>query len=321
MPDPSLYEAVLQLKIPVGNGCSRFAANKFLFRALPSNEHESYLLHLQFPYFLKEGSANPDEEVRLVAKYMSLFCAKPVYIKGSASKGLEHALLKQPPGFSYDVKLDEQNLKDFDTVLTRVSNLDSDLAHQFFRACNSFSVALEFLYTDPTLASLLLVVAAECLSSQDAILDPSEYPKEGKTCERYCQFVRMYATDEACLTTMADSDIGTELLKTAYFAHRSAFLHGGREVSAAVSIADKAGRDYFRHSDYEGKQRRTPSNTWLLVVTRSAILNSILNLDSRYSATESSIEAISREKAKIKVVASRDIKAGEAVNLLEMDID
>jgi hypothetical protein len=44
-----------------------------------------------------------------------------------------------------------------------------------------------------------------------------------------------------------DEKLFTDLLKTVYYSHRSALVHGGREVSDVSLLADKAGSSYFKH--------------------------------------------------------------------------
>lgn len=48
------------------------------------------------------------------------------------------------------------------------------------------------------------------------------------------------------------------LLKEVYYAaHRSSFVHGGREVSPASLMADSIGSSYLKHV-VEGREVRTP---------------------------------------------------------------
>jgi hypothetical protein len=121
------------------------------------------------------------------------------------------------------------------------------------------------------LAFLLLVTSIECLSSQEEVIPNSELNKSGKSTERFCRVITAFCRDVS-KHYPSDGDEGfIRHLKTIYYVHRSGFVHSGKEVSIASSVADKAGFPAITHFE-DGKEISTPGLKWFFGVVRDTLL-------------------------------------------------
>ena len=194
----------------------------------------------------------------------------------------------------------------------RLLSLPSDLCRQFVRACHTYSFSLRLVSADPAFAFFLLVVAAECLSSQKGVIPVSEVPK-GKSGDRFCLFLTRFGGSEPDLPDATLRD----LLKTAY-RNRSAFAHEWREISVAQLIADSQGRPYMPHWP-DGRKGLAPGLTWFAERVRGALLGYL-----RSAAVQPERELIAdlaRERGVLKLKFKRDIRAGQPILLSDVDLD
>ncbi len=158
-----------------------------------------------------------------------------------------------------------------DTYVTHLFTLGSELTKQFARACNAYSLAIASVELDTSLSFLLLVTALECISTQEAFCPNSTLDKSKKSTERYCRLVQNYC-DEVNELYPSDAEPGfIRDLKTVYYSHRSGFVHGGKEVSVASKIADRAGLNSVGHI-VDGKEIVTPGLKWFFQVTRRTLI-------------------------------------------------
>ena len=199
--------------------------------------------------------------------------------------------------------------------LARVLCLPSDLARQVARACRAYRTAIEFIPSDPTFAFFLLVVAVECLSSQKAIIAASGV-KGDKKCERFCLFIERFARGGGS-GDEGDAALFHSLLKSVYYAHRSAFVHGGKEVPFASLMADNVGSSYFKHVD-GGKEVKTPGLDWFAGTTRAAVLGYIGSIQT-VEADPGLLARLAQEKAVVQLKMKRDLRAGQAVTYEDID--
>lgn len=207
----------------------------------------------------------------------------------------------------------------FQKQMSSICSLPDDLARQFLRAAHSYSFALEFIPSDPTFAFFLLVVAAECLSCQDAVIPNAELDRDRCKCERFCRFLTSMVP--AAVRTPDETDVAlfTQLLKTAYYSHRSAFVHGGSEVSDAALLADKAGSSYMKHM-INGKEVKTPGLNWFARVVRLALLGCLDHLSPVLPMVdEHRLARLSFEKAGLQVKAKRGVTAGQIVTFDDIE--
>lgn len=198
-------------------------------------------------------------------------------------------------------------------------SLPDDLARQFSRAASTYSFALEFIPTDPTFAFFLLVVVVECLSSQDAVVPYAELHPDKAKCERFCVFVKRMLPDAVKGPDERDEALFTHLLKTIYYSHRSAFVHGGREVSVASLLADKAGSSYLKHL-VDGNETKTPGLAWFAKVVRGSLLGYLDSvLPEALNSDEHRLSRLAFEKAGLQLKVKRDMTAGQQVTFDDIE--
>jgi hypothetical protein len=125
------------------------------------------------------GGCNPEEESNILCSLLSLILE--VRIRRS---GLRLNVADMPAaeegGRLYRRYRGHLDVGNADNYLARGFCLPSDLARQLTRACRAYRTAIEFTPSDPTFAFFLLVVAVECLSSQKALIAPSDVKGDKK---------------------------------------------------------------------------------------------------------------------------------------------
>jgi hypothetical protein len=200
----------------------------------------------------------------------------------------------------------------------RLFGFPEDLGRQFIRAARAYASALDVIAEDHTFAFFLLVVAIECLSSQDGVIPHVELHPEGKTCERFCEFIRRYLPEAVRSDDERNASLLTELLKTAYYAHRSAFVHGGKEVSGAAVMADQIRSSYVKHST-DGPEVKTPGVAWFASVVRYSLLG-FLGAFPPSPHDVTLLARIAAEQGRLKLKPKQNVTAGDVLGV-EDDID
>jgi hypothetical protein len=142
----------------------------------------------------------------------------------------------------------------------------------------------------------------------------SELSPDSKKCERFCHFINSFFPDEIKGEDELNKPLFKELLKTAYYSHRSAFVHGGKEVSIAALMADKFKSSYIKHA-IRGKEEKTPGLGWFAKIIRGTLLG---YLDSLPDPAEDQIDSdllyrLALEKSILNLKARRKIKKGQPV--------
>jgi hypothetical protein len=247
------------------------------------------------------GGSHPEEEASMVARCLSL-CMDARLSKGGIRVNyidVPNLPQRQQQGYPQFYGICDSSA--LGRYLTIFGSLPDDLCRQFSRAASTYSFALEFIPGDPTFAFFLLVVAVECLSSQDAVIPYAEiHPDEAK-CERFCAFLKRMLPDTVKGSDEKDEKLFRELLKAVYYSHRSAFVHGGREVSIAAVLADMAGSSYLKHL-MDGKEKKTPGLAWFAKVVRGSLLGYLENfpLEARNN-DEHRLSRLAFEKAGLQL--------------------
>lgn len=277
-----------------------------------------YLLEANDNDLALGSSRNYREEAELMASFFSV-CSKNVFRVESVSlSGLDHHIDMVNDRDQAVAGVKTANwLIDVQNHINRLQNIELSAGRQYFRAFRCMRTAIENLDIDPTLASLFLVIAAECLSSQDFAVPFDHIHPDGNTAERYCYFLSKFASRKTLARASTNSDQIKKIFKTAYFAHRSAIAHSGREVSLAVKIADQLDLPYVMHGDYDNKERPSPGNKWLLAVTQEALLNSLMD-GSVGSCNSRNVREIASDLGTVKLRVNRSIKKGEVVSVKDL---
>ncbi len=316
-----LVETKLTLSKAFPPGTSEILFGRYKIRPIPSElaAHGEALLAFSSTYEHPiGGGSHPEEEAEIVCKILSLFLDTRIKKTGTRINCIDIPVLKgrersQYPQF-FGV-IDPTKANDY---LARFLSLDDDVARQYIRASRTYSFALEFIPADPTFAFFLLVVAGECMSSQDKVIPHADLQPDRNKCERFCQFIISFLLDEFKDDDERDEKLFMELLKTAYYDHRSSFTHGGKEVSMAALKADEARSSYFKHAT-EGREVKTPGLGWFAKVIRGALLGYLLSIPTNERKDEHLLSRLAFEKAGLKVKVKRDLQLGEVVTFDDIE--
>ena len=223
---------------------------------------------LEFEDEVSGSHSNPEHEGEIALSILSLLFNCRVYKTGYRANGLDitgHSRFESP---SAEAVVDPTGAGD---TIESIFTFTPQLTVQFIRACNAYSLALHARELDRTLAFLLLVTSLECLSSQEEFIPNAELSKSAKSTERYVRLVQTFCFPVEDLYPNGDSAAFIRNLKTVYFSHRSGFVHGGKEVSIASDIADRAGFSQITHL-VDGKDVSTPGLDWFFEVARRSLL-------------------------------------------------
>ena len=266
------------------------------------------------------GGSHPEEEINIVCKLLSVFFDARIKKVGTRINEIDIPIVEGRERAQYPQFFGVIDPTQAENHLTRVLSLDEDLARQFIRACHTYSFALEFIPSDPTFAFFLLVVAGECMSSQDKVITFSDLEPDSKKCERFCRFITSFLPEEFKGDDERNDPLFNKLLKTVYYSHRSGFVHGGKEVSLAALMADKARSSYFKHAT-EGKEVKTPGLGWFAKIIRGALLGYLISLpipsDDRID--EELFSRLAFEKAGLRIKSKKDIKKWQVVTFDDIE--
>jgi len=321
MPKEFPFELRLVLSKRFPPGTAAIELGRYQVRPIPTSsiDGEAVLSFMDTYEAPIGGGSHPEEEATMVARCLSL-CLDARLRK--AGIRVNHIDIPDPPHRERQRYPQFYGICDPSSLgrhLTVFRSLPDDLARQFSRAGSTYSFALEFIPADPTFAFFLLVVAVECLSSQDAVIQYADLHPDKAKCERFCAFVKRMLPDAVKGPDESDEELFTHLLKTVYYSHRSAFVHGGREVSVASVLADKAGSSYLKHL-VEGKETKTPGLAWFAKVVRGSLLGYLESV--RPEALKSDEHRLSRlafEKAGLQLKAKRDMTAGQVATFEDIE--
>jgi hypothetical protein len=276
------------------------------------------LLQLESTYVHPIGeSSNPEEEAVIVCEVLSALLNARMALLGFRID-VEHylaldRLVRYP---NLEGLVETTNL---DADFNHILSLDDDLARQYIRACHAYSFALNFIPADPAFAFLLLVVAIECLSSQNAVIPFEDLAGGAKKCERFRRFIETYVPTEKMGEDDAGKRLVRELLKTVYNVQRSAFVHGGKEISAASLQADRAGTMYFRHAT-DGREEKAPGLSWFADMVNASLVGFLRNEQRPRVAVDSDrISRIAMERGMLKLKAKRAVGKGEAITFDDIE--
>ena len=316
---PFELRPVLSKRFPPGTAVIELAC--YQIRPIPtaSIDDEAVLSFMDTYEAPESGGSHPEEEATMVARCLSLSLDARVRKAGIRAN---HIDIPDPPHRERQEYPQFYGICDpscLGSHLRVFGSLPDDLARQFSRASSTYSFALEFIPADPTFTFSLLVVAVECLSSQDAVVPYAELHHDKAKCERFCAFVRRMLPEALKGPDERDEKLFTDLLKTVYYLHRSAFVHGGREVSDASLLADKAGSSYFKHL-VDGEEIKTPGLAWFARVVRGSLLGYLGSISPEaLSSDDHRLSRLAFEKAGLQLKAKRDMSAGQVVTFDDIE--
>ncbi len=312
---PVAVKQILSKHFPPG--IPEFKFGRYQIQPVPSSsatEVEAIFSFINTYEDPKGGGSHPEEEANIVCRLLSVVLDTRIKKNGLRINEIDIPVIENRGSRQYSQFIGVFDPIHLENYLQRALSLDEDLAKQFIRACHAYSFALEFIPSDPTFAFFLLVVSGECMSSQDKIIPFVDLNSERKKCERFCCFITTFLSEEFRGDDENNNKLFIKLLKTAYYSHRSGFVHGGKEVSSAALMADQIGSSYFKHAT-EGKEVKTPGLGWFAKIIRGSLLGFLDSIPSP------SVESIDKEmfsrlafkKACLKIKANKEIKKGRVV--------
>lgn len=318
MTRPFVIQTRLSLSKLFASGSDGFDCGRYRVRAIPSalpGKSEAVLEFIDAFEGEIGGGSHPEEEANILCDFLSLILEARVKRDGFRINSID---IVQPSGGPPEFAQGSLDVTSLQPDFEKVLSLKEGLGRQFGRACRSYASALDFIPSDPTFAFFLLVVATECMSSQACVISAAELPIDSKKCDRFCTFIERFLPDEFKGDDERDPGLLRELLKEAYFAHRSAFVHGGKEVSSASLMADRAGSSFFKHAT-DGKEVKTPGLRWFARIVRGALLGYLRLLPDVAGHNNDLLARLAREKALLRVKARKAISAGQIATFDDVD--
>lgn len=269
--------------------------------------------------FLNRDSlgSHPEEEAEMICRLLSLIFDTRIKKTGIRINHIDMPIIEGGERLQYPQFFGSLDPAKGNDYLTRFLSLDVDLARQYMRASRTYSFSLEFIPSDPTFAFFLLVVAGECMSSQDKVIPLADLQPDKNKCERFCRFIISFLLYEFKGNDEQNEELFMELLKTVYYEHRSGFTHGGKEVSMAALKADEARSSYFKHST-DGKEVKTPGLGWFAKIVRGSLLGYLHSLPATVG-NEDLIPRLALEKGCLRLKAKRDLPNGHIVTFNDVE--
>jgi hypothetical protein len=269
--EPLINEIRFELskRFPIAQG--RIDLFRYQLMPLPSRYEGHQEAILAFQDGMEKGHSNAEHEGEIILSVLAMLFDCKIKKTGYRLNGLDisgHSPVKAPLDnfFGGEIGADE-----YATLVHQIFTLGDQLTKQFIRACNSYSLAISSIELDRALSFLLLVTALECISTQEELYPNTELDKSKKSVERYCRLVKEYCTNPQELYPSDGEDGFFRDLKTVYYSHRSAFVHGGKEISIASKVADQTDCNSIGHF-VEGKEIFTPGLKWFFQVTRRTLV-------------------------------------------------
>lgn len=235
------------------------------------------------------GHSHPEGEGKILFALLSLLLNCEVRKTGFAINDIDMCRNEKA---STLVCLDSQaiNKLDFSEHLHQLLCSSEQIVKQVIRAAKAYDLALHASAIDVTLAFLLLVTSIECISSQEEVIPNSELNKSQKSTERFCRVITSFCTEVEKHHPCDGSEGFIRHLKTIYYVHRSGFVHSGKEVSIASSVADRTGLPAIMHFE-DGKEISTPGLKWFFGVVRGTLLGFLENGQKAFDEPNSDIIA------------------------------
>jgi len=249
---------------------------RYCLKPLPSKYGGQQEAILIFEDGMKSGHSNAELEGEIVLSFISLLFDCRIRKTGHRVNGLD--ISGDYPAKAHLSELFEGQIATGDAavMVRHLFTLGDQLTKQFVRACNAYALAIASVELDRSLSFLLLVIALECLSTQEEFCPNAELNKETKSAKRYCRLVSAYCGEAQSLYPSGGEEAFLRDLKTVYHSHRSGFVHCGKGVSIASKIADRSGFNSIGHL-VNGKEVYTPSLKWFFQITRGTLIGFLLN--------------------------------------------
>lgn len=277
MPHPPITSELrceLSRRFPIAQG--EIDLFRYRLKPLPSKYGGRQEAILIFEDDMMKGYSNAEQEGEIVLSFLALLFDCGITKTGYRVNGLDisgDGLRTTPLSGLFEGQI---SVVDASVMVRHLFTLGDQLAKQYVRACNAYSLAIAAVELDRSLSFLLLVTSLECLSTQEEFCPNAELNRSKGSAERYCRLVQDYCGESSGLYPADGEKALRRDLKTVYYSHRSAFVHGGIEVSVASKLAESAGLNSISHF-VDGKEVVTPSLKWFFQIARTTLIGFLLN--------------------------------------------
>ena len=289
---------------------------KYAIEPLPTNLSDlaeskiKFLLRFEDNVKPDDNWSNPIAEAQMFLSFFSLLIGSKLNIDSTMINDLknEDPNLYTDAYKEYKTRID--SITDFSLLHKKFESMDSDIAKQLLRACETYRTAVNLIETNTTLSFFLFCITIECLSNKVSL-------KSG-TYERFADFILSYLPDKSDL----DSDENWRImLKEIYYNHRSGFTHGGKSIPDAVKMADKHDRIYVKNV-IDSKEVLTPGLKWFERIVRNCLIGYLLNIELKKDNDYiDHFKNISLESNTVYLKIKKQMMAGSVVTEKDVELD
>jgi hypothetical protein len=272
-----------------------------------SDTHESLLLKFSDVWKNGQISSNPEKEGDYILSLLSLILQMKIEFDSTKINNVQGTVRRKRSSF-LNGKIEFPS--DFKDLFEKLYSLNIDVLRQYLRSCSTYRTALSLIDDNPMLSFFLLVTAIEAISNK--IIEAESIK------QKFIDFILKYIP-KSFEEELGHKELLVRLINQAYHM-RSAFTHGGTEISLGTLSADDLGRNYVKHY-IAGKEVYSPSLMWFEKVVHATLLEFL-----RTQKVEEKIEpklsnlAI-EEEAIINVKVTKAIEAGRIVTTKDVDLD
>jgi hypothetical protein len=271
-----------------------------------NDSYENHLLTFFDVWRDSQRSSNPEKEADYILSILSLMLQMKIEFNSIKINNLQGTIRRKRSSFlNGKITLPP----DLDDLFKKLCSLDADVLRQYLRSCDAYMTALSLIDNNPTLSFFLLVTAIEAISNKVMGSD--------KISDNFRQFILKYVPN-SFENELGDRRLLELLIEQAY-KMRSAFTHGGTEISIGTLSADSLNRNYVKHY-VEGKEVCSPSLRWFENLVRAVLLE-FLRAQKIVEGAESKLSDLAMKEGVMDVKLTRVTEVGRIVTPDDVDLD
>lgn len=267
---------------------------------------ENLLLEFKDLWKKDQIFSNPEKEGDYVLSLLSLILQTKIEFDSTKINNVQATLRRKRSAF---LKGKIEFPSDFEDLFKKLHSLDLDVLRQYLRSCSVYRTALSLIDDNPTLSFFLLVTAIEAISNK--VIGSDKLSRNFK--EFILRYLPSFSKDE-----LEDEKLLHLLIEQAYVM-RSAFTHGGTEISIGTLSADKLDRKYVKHY-IKGREVYSPSLRWFGSVVRAVLLE-FLRDQKIVEGQVSKLSDLAIEEAIIYVKSTKAIEVSQVVTTKDVDLN